>query len=305
MHKWIGIRVSAVLTVLGSITTLLFAGLMLWTGFHASQLEAPAESPFPIKGMMVALAVFFVALSVWGISTAMGVFRHRGWARLSMVIFAVLLVGMGGSALLGILFIRFPETGNVPPQMMQNIRVGIAAFYGAMAVIGAWWLLLFNASPTKQYFAEQPAAPGARPLSIGIIGWYLLLCALGTATAAILRVPGIFFGLVFTGWTALAVYTAFTAVNIYLGTGLLHLQESARVASIVYFGVMAVNSVAMVMLPGFDDRMRIVQQAMPSFLRAGQTPPALEGTGGFMLAGTLLLVVPIWFLVRRRAAFQR
>ncbi|HEV3202066.1 MAG TPA: hypothetical protein VGZ73_29410 [Bryobacteraceae bacterium] len=303
MSKWIGIRVSAILTILGSAVMLLFAGLIVWTALRASRLETPVESPFPLKAMMVTLAVFFTAFSGWGIATAIGIFRRRGWARLSMIIFAVLLVGMGGSALVGILFIRIPETGNVSPVTMQSIRVGIAAFYGAMAVIGAWWLLLFNSSATKQYFAELPE-PGSRPLSIAIIGWYLLLCAVGTATGAILRMPAILFGAAVTGWAALAVYTVFTAVEIYLGAGLLQLQESVRVASIVWFALMALNSVVTVALPGFASRMQIVQQALPAFLRAGQQQPPIEGTGGLILISTLIVAVPIWFLVRRREAFR-
>jgi hypothetical protein len=304
MPKWIGIWVSAILAILGSAVTLLFAGSMVWAALRPPQLEAPVESPLPLKAIVVTLAVFFAALSGWGFSTATGIFRRRGWARLSMIVFALLLIGMGGSALVGILFIKFPDTGNVSPQTMQNVRVGIAAFYGAMAVIGAWWLLLFNSSATKQYFTERPAAPESRPLSISIIGWYLLLSSVGTAAAAILRMPGMLFGVIFTGWAALAIYTAFTAVEIYLGAGLLQLQETARVASIVWFGLLAVNSVVTVVLPGFAGRMQIVQQALPAFLRAGQYPVPIEGIGGLMLMGTLIVALPIWFLLRRQRAFR-
>jgi hypothetical protein len=304
MPKWIAIRVSAVLTILGSAVTLLFAGLLVWTALRPSQLETPVESPFPLKAMIVTMAVFSTAFSAWGVSTAIGIFRRRGWARLSMIIFAVLLVGMGGSALVGILFIKMPDAGNVSAQAMQNIRVGIAAFYGAMAVIGAWWLLLFNSSATKQYFADRAAVPGSRPVSIGIIAWYLLLCSVATAIGAILRVPGMLFGVMLTGWAALAVYTAFTAVQIYLGTGLLQLQESARVASIVWFALIAANSLVTVVLPGFADRIQIMQQSLPAFLRGGRQQVPIEGTGGLMLLGTLIVAVPIWFLVRRRAAFR-
>jgi hypothetical protein len=306
MHKWIGIRVSAVLTILGSVATLLLAGLMLWTAFHASQLDTRVESPVALKGMMAALAAFFTAFSVWGFATGTGIFRRRGWARLSMIIFAVLLVGMGGSALVGILFIRFPEAGGISAQAMQNVRVGIAAFYGAMTVIGAWWLLLFNSNPTKRYFEEEreEAARRAQPLSISVIGWYLLVCAVVTAAGAITRVPAMLFGVILTGWGALAVYTAFTAVQIYLGSGLLQFQESARLASLGYFGLMTANVVVMVGLPGFAERIRLAQQSLPGFLGAGRTP-MIEGARGLMMVGMLAVVVPMWFLVRRRAAFRQ
>ena len=94
MHKWIGIRTSAVLTILGSGLTLLFAGLLVWTALRASQLETPPESPFPVKPVLLVMAVLFAAFSLWGVASAIGIFRRRGWARLSMIVFACLLVGM-------------------------------------------------------------------------------------------------------------------------------------------------------------------------------------------------------------------
>jgi hypothetical protein len=306
MQKWIAIRVSATLTILGSAATLLFAGLMVMAGFFAPPPPAAAESPAPFKGMMAALAVFFTALSVWGLLTGIAIFRRRGWARLSMVIFAVLLVGMGGSALLGILFIRLPQNPSVSPQMMLAIRLGIAAFYGALAVTGAWWLLLFNSSRGKQYFAEpQPAAEEGRPLSISIIAWYLLAGTVFAAAAAILRVPGMFFGVLLTGWAALGVYTAFAAVNLYLGSGLLQLQEPARIGSIVYFAIVGLNGAVTFLLPGFDGRMRAMQEAFPRFLRWSQQQSLPIEGWGFALIGTVFSAVPIWFLVRRRAAFRQ
>ena len=71
MHRsWIGIRVSAVLTILGSAMTLLLAGLMLLAGFFA---QPPHYSPIPLKPVMAVMAAFFVALSAWGISTAIAI----------------------------------------------------------------------------------------------------------------------------------------------------------------------------------------------------------------------------------------
>ena len=318
MNKWIAVRVSAVLTIIGSVATLLFAGLMLWTGFFVPPPETGAEPPVPLKPIMAVLAVFFTAFSVWGFVTAAGIFRRRAWARLSIIIFSVLLVGMGGSALLGTLFVKWPPNANITPQMVLYIRLGIGAFYGAMTVVGVWWLLLFNSSRGKQYFAESGAGisgtgipagvppEDGRPLSISIIGWYLLVSTLFTAIAAILRLPGMLFGAVITGWVALAVYTAFTAVNLYLGTGLLQLQEPARVGSILYFLIVVANSVVTVLLPDFPGRMRAMQDAFPRFLSWSQQQPIpVDGVWGFALIGALFASVPIWFLVRRRAAFVR
>lgn len=305
MQKWIAIRVSAILTILGSVLTLLLAGLTVMAAF-APPPQAVAESPMPFKGMMIAIAVFLTALSLWGFLTGIAIFRRRGWSRLSMIIFAVLLVGMGGSALLGILFIQFPQNPDVSLRMMAGIRMGIAAFYGALAVVGVWWLLLFNSSRSKQYFADsQPTAEGGRPLSISIVAWYLLLTTVFTAAAAMLRVPGMLFGVLVTGWAALGVYTAFAAVSLYLGTGLLQLQEPARIGAIVYFAIVAANGVVTFLLPDLPGRMRMMQEAFPQFLRWSQPQPLPVQGWALALLGTAFAAVPIWFLVRRRAAFRQ
>ena len=60
------------------------------------------------------------------------------------------------------------------------------------------------------------------------------------------------------------------------------------------------------LLPDFAGRMRLMQDAFPRFLRwSQQQPVALDGSWVFALVGALLAAVPIWFLVRRRAAFAQ
>src|SRR6185369_2156724 len=97
MPKWLGIRLSAVLAILGSLLTLMAALSMAFAATRPAQ-AAMAESPIPIRVVMTVMCILFGALSCWGISTGIGVLRRRGWARVSMRIFAILLVGMGGSA---------------------------------------------------------------------------------------------------------------------------------------------------------------------------------------------------------------
>ena len=257
-RRWIGIRASAVLAALGSLATLLMAGMMAWGMFHAKPPAEMAMPPVTLKVIGVAMGVLFAGLGVWGIWTAAGIFRRRAWARISILVFAALLVFMGASALLAILVMPFPSPPgvSVSAPAMEHVRWAIAASYGALAVIGAWWLVLFNTRSTKQYFAErEPARESARPLSLGIIGWYLLVCAAGTALAAVLHMPTMLFGLIVTGWSAVAVYTALIAIDIYLGAGLLRLHERARLWSIVYFCAVAANSVVSLARPGIMQQM--------------------------------------------------
>ncbi len=296
-QSWIGIRLSAVLAILGSVATLLITAALLWA---ASRAE---DATSVLRVMLVVLAVFFALLAGWGMLTGTAVLGRRAWARSSMLIFAVLLVGMGISALIGIVFIRIPPSPGIANRPLWNIRLAIAALYGGLTLIGAWWLMLFSSERAKQYFSEARPSPGrAAPMSIDIIGWLLLACAIVTATAAILRVPALVFGIVFTNWAALAIYTACTAAEIYLGTGLLGRQEPARVGSIAYFGFALMNSLAWIILPGSVDRTGMLLAHMPPILRFS------SGYGAY-LAGLAwitcaIAAVPIWFLMRRRAGFS-
>ena len=293
---------SATRAILGSVLTLLFSGVMLWTAWFAAP---PPGETIPMKPMMAVLAVFFAGLTAWGMTTGAAIFRRRAWARISIVIFAVLLVGMGGSALLAILFVRLPPSPGLSGQAMINIRVAIASFYGGMALVGTWWLLLFNSNRAKQYFAESPAASGnGRPLSIRIVAWLLLLSALGTAVAAALRFPAMFFGAMVTGWPTLGIYTAYTAVEIYLATGLLQFQRPARLGSIAFYALTAANSAVSIALPGFAERMRVALDALPRFMRTPQAAFPFDSTWPLVLLSALPSLVCIWFLVRRREAFQ-
>ena len=300
---WIGIRISAALLALGGVAMLLVAAAVWWVVLYAPS-TAVQEAP-PPKALVVALAAFFAVLGLWAVATAIGVLRRREWARVSTVIMAVLLAAMGGSAVLGILFVRLPESQAVPARTMANIRVAIAAFYGAMALVGGWWLLLFNSGDARLYFAERNPAPGApaRPLSISIIAWYLLLFSLATAAAAMLRIPAMVFGAVVTSWGALAVYTVFTAVQIYLGTGLWQLQNPARIGSIVYFSLAMANSALAAGLPGFETRFQLMLQALPHFLRPISAPGMIAETWVLAILASVLGAAPIWFLARRRQAF--
>jgi len=302
-RRWIGIRASAVLAILGSVATLLMAGMMTWGMFHAKLPRDAGMPPVALKVMGAAMGAVSAGLGVWGIWTAVGIFRRRGWARISILVFAALLVFMGAGALLAVLVMPFPVTPgvSVSARAMENVRWGIAGFYGAVGLIGVWWLILFNRGATKEYFAgREPESESARPLSVSIIGWYLVIGGAGSVLGAAVPVPAVLFGLLFTGWLKLAVCAAYIAVGIYLGIGLLRLREQARLWSIVYFCALAANTVVSLARPGIMQQM---QRAMPAFFPAAAMPQ-LERMWVYGLIGAAACAVPIWFLVRRRAAFR-
>src|ERR1039457_3209301 len=306
MHrKWIAIRASAVLAIAGSLATLAIGGAMLFGTLKAPPpATGPAMPPFPLAAIGIVMAALSAALSGWGISTAIGIFRRRQWARISIVVFAVLLTFIGASTFLAILFMRLPAQEGVSQSMIYPIRWGMSLLYGVLAAIGVWWLVLFNLTSAKEYFAQHaPSQPPSRPLSVSMIGWYFLLSSPILAAMAVVRMPAFVFGAMITGWDGLAVYTLFAVAQIYLGTGLLRLREQARLGTIGYFCLMALNSAITMGLPGYAAKMQIAMREMPKLFPAG-VPPQMPQPGWlFVLIGIAFAAVPIWFLVRRRAAF--
>jgi len=105
--KWIAIRASAVLAIAGSVATLLIGGAILLGTMRAPK-TGPAVPPLPLKAIGMVMAAICSCLSGWGIWTAIGVYRRRQWARISIVVFAVLLTFMGASASLAMLFVQMP-----------------------------------------------------------------------------------------------------------------------------------------------------------------------------------------------------
>jgi hypothetical protein len=121
---------------------------------------------------------------------------------------------------------------------------------------------------------------------------------------AILRLPALLFGVVLTGWVALAVYGVWAAAEIYLGTGLLSLQHRARIGSIALFCFGAANGVISFVGPGYAEMMRQMQIAMPRLFLAGAQTSLPAPMWVFVLLAMAGCAVPIFFLVRRRPAFH-
>ena len=305
-RKWIGIRASGALAIAGSLATLALGGLMLFSMALAPPPTEPAAAPFPMAAIGIVMAAIFALFSGWGIWTAIGIFRRRGWARVSILIFAVLLTFMGVGGGLAILVMQLPAQPSVTPGMMAAIRWGMAGFYGLLAAIGVWWLVLFNLRSTKEYFVQEAtSAPSARPLSVSVIGWYLLISSLFLAVPMVIRLPAFVFGAVVTGWAGLAVYAVFAAAQVVVGAGLLRLREPARVGAIVYFCFGALNGVVTWALPGYEAKMQLMLREMPKFSPAGAPPQMPQPMWVFTLLGIAFVAIPVWFLVRRRAAFVK
>ena len=306
MPRAIAIRASAVIALLGSSATLLLAGLILFSAFFSPPPNA-AASPIPFKLVAIATAVFFLALAGWGVATGISIFRRQRWARLSMLVFGGLLALFSAISAIAVALVPLPPQPEGAPDVTTYVRWGIAIFYGVVAAIGVWWLVLFSRKRTCEYFTSgAPEREGARPLSITVIAWFMLITGACTLAWAPFRFPAVALGVMVKGWWAVGIYALYGAAELYLAVGLLRLKNWARLGSICFFALMVLNGIVFWSLPDPNGRMQAMLDAFSPSLRTQPDFPQFRGSAWAIISviGTLpAAVVPIWFLVRRRHSF--
>lgn len=299
MNHRVGIYISAAVALVGSLLLLAMAGLML-----ALPFIMPAKAgPFPpgVRAGMYLAAGLMLAGAAWGMATGIGLFRRDRWSRISILIFSCLMAATCLLSLVVVMLIPLPPpSGSAPP---INIRLFIAAFYGSFAALGVIWAVYFTRAGVKAEFGTSAPRTDPRPLSIVIIGWWLLISSFFVLPAVIIRFPAYLLGLVLNGWTGAAFYLLTGAVCFYIGRGLLRLERRAFQVALAYFLFAIVNSATMMLLPG---RYLLLMSALPAWLPQPAPHARLLPTSAFLagVAVSLLTIsVPLWFLIRRRAAF--
>lgn len=298
MNHRIGIYVSAVVALLGSLLLLATAGLML-----ALPYIMPAKAgPFPpgVRAGMYLTAGLMLAGAAWGIATSIGLFRCDRWSRISILVFSCLMAATCLLSLVVVLLIPLPAPGGSAPPI--NIRALLAAFYGSFIALGVIWAVYFTRVGVKAEFGATAPRTDPRPLSIVIIGWWLVVSSFFVLPTVIIRFPAYLLGLVLGGWRGTLFYLLSGALCFYVGRGLLRLDRRAYQVGVGYFVFAIVNSATILWLP---ERFALVTSALPSWLpqpaHAGFVSSA--GAVGGMVAGLVSISVPLFFVIRNRAAF--
>jgi hypothetical protein len=300
------VTASAVIALLGSALSLSFAGLIVVA------LLTVQEEVANTRTIALLFAAIATGLGALGIATAIGIFRLRPWARISILIFAGIMAVMGFLTTAVMAVAPMPTAPN-PTMSASAMRTFLVIVYIIPCVIGIWWLVLFNKRATKDAFASGalPAGSSRVPPSILIIGWWTLIGGIVSLIPAVIGMPALIAGAILKGWSARLVYLAFAAIGIYLGWGLLKLQERARVLAIGWFGLAFLHSVYAVVSPlGTRALMREMEgatsapaaQPSPDVMMAVGDPTGL--TTAILISTLILIVAGVWFLVRNKSAFQ-
>ncbi len=321
MNRSAGITISAVIALLGSGLAVLTGFLMLFAS--TSGISVPENQAQFFKYFMVFTALLFFGAGAWGISTGSALLRLREWSRVSMIAFSALLLFICIPGLFIFLMMPFPPPGTVPnPQLTKNILMGmrifLTVFYAMLAALGGWWLYFFNKRSTKEQFlkvrgasperplGEPMTVPGARPLSITLIAWYLLISAFIGVLGLSVNPPVFFLGFFFKGTFASLIMFALALLQSLTAFGLLKLRPWGRTLAIYYFQFLIFNSLTMVLIPGtqarFDQAMGDMMRDMPGTSSAAQVMHFPIWFG--VIFAVPLLALLLWVVVSRKDVFR-
>lgn len=314
MQRSAGVTVIAILTLLGSVLTLGLGLLSMLTPLILSALPRAASSPPPPPPewdvLMILNGLVFILPAAWGVATGVDLLRLKSWARISIIVFSILLIALSGLSAVMTAVMPVPNADRIP-ELAMAVRLGLGAFWAFLAAIGAWWWIYFTRTGVKAQFAPA-GAPGRRPVSITVIGALFLAGCLGIPHALLLGYPFPFLTVLLTGWTVAVFYLAITALNAAVGVGLLRLKPVARLAAIWLQPFWALNALVFLLAPGRDERLRAYMrelQAPPRGFEQWQgqfAAPPMDITPILIvsgLAGVAGIGLMLYFLITRKRAF--
>jgi hypothetical protein len=326
MKRPFGVIFSAILLILGSLIQLLMAFGMALSGaitqqrlhsggFPGATDAAPMPDWMPV--FMYVICVFFIALTAWGITTAVGLIRMRSWARYSILIIGGLLAVFSFVQLLVMLLmllVPLPVPANVDAsqvhtaQVVTKIFLGVAAlFHGIICAVGITWLVYFNRQKVCDAFtgATGKASESHRPILISVIAVLNLIGAASCLLCVFLPIPVAVFGWLFDGWGRVEIYLVIAALTASIGIGLWQLKEWGRLLALAMQALGLVNTAIYLARPSLMLRYseEIQQRINPM---QPQLPEHFQTTMYSVMFGftILLYIAIIAVLIYYRKAFQ-
>lgn len=273
------------------------------------------------------------------VASGIGLLYLKQWARISILVFAAILLvfTLPGAAIIA--FIPLPNANdpNLPSNFMSSFRIGTVVLYTAFAALAGFWLYFFNQRAVKAQFQGMQRAPesaagdsflgvaapavsdsgagaSARPLSITIIGWYLLIASPAGAFGVLFaksffpgqQFPLYFLGLFLFGRMGTLVFVVWMAAQTAAAVGLLKLKRWGLFTTIGLQCLTAVNGVLLLCISGHRARLQQIMDMMIASMNARmphQNPFTFPAWIGFAAAFPVVLVI-LWFLITRRQAFR-
>lgn len=291
---------AVILMTVGTISLILevlvLAALLL-PSYSSVGPPVPTPGVFGTNSRLLLLAVG----GLWGIVTGVGLFRLREWARISILIFGGVLVFLGATAIEALLFLPIPSQPDVSAPMYHFM----AALFLFLLVVGGWWFCLFNTSSIRGLFQWniRGADRALLPLSISLIGWFLVLSGGLTSILALMRQPATFFNLTLSRWGALVACLAMSAAELYLGIGLLKSKALSRSLAVYFFLFGLLNSAFFLLRSERASSAAVGIGPVPLIIRPPTGAiPAFIGWLPLIIAAAGALI-PVWFLITRKQRY--
>lgn len=305
MKRSPGVTVCAVVVILASAVVLLFGVL---GGFGIAVAPAREAQPHFMKFFMWVFVALTFGAAGWGIATGAGLLQLKPWARISILLFSGLLLFVSVPALLMSPFMPLQQPPDLPDSFNLYMRIFLGATFGSVAGIGIWWMVYFTRKSVRAQFQEavpegrDSPAISVRPISIAIIGWYLIVSAFISLPFGFLHLPMFLLGFLIKGWAATVFMVGCGVFSLVVGIGLLKLKPWSRSLAIGYLLFFTANSILAVALPGAQAR---YQDGMRSFNESLGMP---ANPMQFPLWATLVFCLPLfavllWFLIAEKKAF--
>jgi hypothetical protein len=341
MRRSFGVTFSAVIVLLGSGLTVLFSALAA-LGPVLGPASSHRQNLPPAAGLM--LAFIYLLFAGWGIATGVGLIQLRRWARISLLVFNALLLFISIPTILVMMIIPFPgvNSPDLPENFALYMRIGIAVFYGMVAVMAAAWMYFFTRKSVKDQFlgAERPLALGTEPLvapaggvllpestqrndsydgsrmAMRVIGAFLLLGAFAVPFMMIFYssmahgapFPALFLGYIFMGPRAVAVLLLYAGISAVAAIGLLRLRPWSRSLAIGLQIFALINLVVTFATPGSRERYaQFMEATMASMQGAAEYQPTMNFAKSIswfsLLFSVPVIAVILWLLITRKQAF--
>ena len=137
-------------------------GILMGAVLYISSKPASSNSswsPVLMVEMLLISSLFYLLPAAWGILTGFGLLKLKNWARISVMVFSVLLIFM--SAFCWVSFTSpIPATPNpeVSPSTVLSIRIGMGVFCFMLLGSGTWLLVFFSRTKVKQQFVQRDMA---------------------------------------------------------------------------------------------------------------------------------------------------
>lgn len=311
MKSSVGVTICGVLALIGSSLWLIgsIGMALMFAGPLGKQLFDPANLPpgadlRMMRAVMMSGALIVGSFGALGVATGIGLIRLWKWSRYSAIGLGVLVILLTLPFGIFVLFAPIPPPSSSPAGVVPvGFRVLLASFYFVWSAAAGFFVYMMMRKSTVTQFngGVLETAPRARPLSVSIIAWYMIVsAALGLPMMALAHLPAFALGLLMSGGLAKAYYIVFFSLSVLLGIGLLK-RTSEAMAPSIGFHVYAIANALVMAVPSVWMR---YQQAIQSTSMFGVPPPdqsaAQVGRYVGVGAGVLVPGIILFFLLRAR-----